>query len=64
MATLTHLRRLEAGYWERDWRNTHRESAVYPENHLWDAVHGYLDLLTAGRRFPATSAEPAVLAVA
>jgi hypothetical protein len=25
---------------------------TYPENHLWDAVHGYLDLLAASRRGP------------
>jgi hypothetical protein len=50
-ASLAHLQRVEAGYWERDWRNTHRGLGVYPENHLWDAVHGYLDLLAAGRRF-------------
>ncbi len=46
-ASLAHLRRVEAGFWERDWRSAHRGSAVYPENHLWDAVHGYLDLLGA-----------------
>jgi hypothetical protein len=51
-ASLAHLRRVEAGYWERDWRNTHRGFGVYPENHLWDAIHGYLDLLTASRRLP------------
>jgi hypothetical protein len=52
VASLAHLQRVEGGYWERDWRSTHRGSGVYPENHLWDAVHGYLDLLTASRRFP------------
>jgi hypothetical protein len=51
-ASLAHMQRVEAVYWERDWRNTHRGYGVYPENHLWDAVHGYLDLLTASRRFP------------
>jgi hypothetical protein len=51
-SSLAHLQRVEAGYWERDWRTTHRGSGVYPENHLWDAIHGYLDLLTASRRFP------------
>jgi hypothetical protein len=50
-ASLAHLQRVEAGYWERNWRNTHRGSGVYPENHLWNAVHGYLDLLTASRCF-------------
>jgi hypothetical protein len=50
-ASLAHLQRVEAGYRERSWRTTHRGSGVYPENHLWDAVHGYLDLRTASRRF-------------
>ncbi|MFC5000687.1 hypothetical protein ACFPIJ_22965 [Dactylosporangium cerinum] len=43
--SLAHLRRVEAGYWERDWRFAHRDNGVYPENHLWEAVSGYLDLL-------------------
>jgi hypothetical protein len=46
-ACLAHLRRVEAGFWEREWRSTNRGSGIYPENHLWDAVHGYLDLLDA-----------------
>jgi hypothetical protein len=46
-ASLAHLRRVEAAFWERDWRSAHRGSGVYPEHHLWDAVHGYLDLLGA-----------------
>jgi hypothetical protein len=49
-AALAHLRRVEAGYWEREWRMEHRGLGVYPENHLWDAVHGYLDLLAASRQ--------------
>jgi hypothetical protein len=48
-ASLAHLRRVEAGFWERDWRSAHRGLGVYPENHLWDAVHGYLDLLSAAQ---------------
>jgi hypothetical protein len=51
-ASLTHLRRVEAAYWEREWRTEHRGLGVYPENHLWDAVHGYLDLLAASQRLP------------
>jgi hypothetical protein len=50
-ASLAHLQRVAAGYWERNWRSTHRGCGVYPETHLWDAVHGYLDLLTASQRF-------------
>ena len=46
-ASLAHLRHTEAGYWERDWRAAHRGAGTYPEQHLWNAVHGYLDLLTA-----------------
>ena len=58
-ASLAHLRRLEAAYWERDWRVAHRGSGVHPENHLWDAVHGYLDLVDAVRpRQPWSKATP------
>ena len=32
---------------EHHWRSDHRGIGVYPENHLWDAVHAYLDLLRA-----------------
>lgn len=46
-ASLAHLRAVEASYWEPDWRRQHRGGGVYPESHLWDAVHGYLDLLAA-----------------
>ncbi|MFG2038911.1 hypothetical protein [Dactylosporangium sp. NPDC048998] len=46
-ASLAHLRRVEGGFWDRDWRSAHRGLGIYPENHLWDAVHGYLDLLGA-----------------
>lgn len=46
-AALAHLRRVEADYWERGWRSAHRGSGVYPEDHLWNAAHGYLDLLKA-----------------
>ena len=48
-ASLAHLRRVEARYWDQDWRNAHHGSGIYPENHLWDAAHGYLDLLSATR---------------
>lgn len=46
-ASLAHLRAVEASYWERDWRRDHRGFGIYPESHLWNAVHGYLDLLAA-----------------
>ena len=46
-ASLAHLRAVEASYWEQDWRREHRGGSIYPESHLWNAVHGYLDLLSA-----------------
>jgi hypothetical protein len=46
-ASLVHLRRVEDGFWSRDWRAGDRGLGVHPEHHLWDAVHGYLDLLAA-----------------
>jgi hypothetical protein len=46
-ASLSHLRDVEAGFRERDWRSAHKGSGIYPEDHLWNAVHGYLDLLAA-----------------
>lgn len=39
------LPRVTADYWERDWRREHRGNRRYPENELWEAVNGYLDLL-------------------
>jgi hypothetical protein len=34
-----------AAYWEREWRRDHKGFGMYPEDHLWRATHGYLDLL-------------------
>jgi hypothetical protein len=48
-ASLAHLQRVDAAYWERDWRREHKGLGVYPEDHLWRATHGYLDLLAATR---------------
>ena len=31
------------------WRREHRGYGRYPENELWDAVEGYLDLLDASQ---------------
>jgi hypothetical protein len=44
-AAQAHLRQVENDYWEWDWQREHRGLGIYPENHLWNAVHGYLDLL-------------------
>jgi hypothetical protein len=46
-ASLTYLRLVDDAYWEHSWRREHRAGGVYPEQHLWEAVHGYLDLLGA-----------------
>jgi hypothetical protein len=44
---LARLREVHANYWERDWRRENRGNYRYPENALWEAVNGYLDLLDA-----------------
>lgn len=49
-AALTRLRDVHRDYWERDWRREHRGNHRYPENELWDAVDGYLDLLDVADR--------------
>lgn len=49
-ASLVHLRRVQDSYFEREWRSTHKGFGVYPEDHLWHAVEGYLDLLDANRK--------------
>lgn len=49
-ASLVHLRRVQESYFEREWRSTHKGFGVYPEDHLWHAVEGYLDLLDANRK--------------
>lgn len=45
-ASLTHLRRVVEGYWDREWRADHKGLGWYPEDHLWRAAHGYLDLMS------------------
>lgn len=44
---LGHLRAVHQTYWDRDWRKVHRGGGRYPEDHLFEAVDGYLDLLEA-----------------
>ena len=44
---LSHLRDVADRYWEPGWRREHKGSGGHPEDHLWRAVHGYLDLLDA-----------------
>lgn len=55
-ACLAHLREVEEAYWERDWRNEHRDDGIYPEHHLWNAVWGYLDLLRTTDNDPGAAA--------
>jgi hypothetical protein len=49
---LAHLRGIRDRYWQRTWRGDHHASGMGPEDHLWDAVHGYLDLLDAAATPP------------
>ncbi|HEX5119716.1 MAG TPA: hypothetical protein VFW65_31395 [Pseudonocardiaceae bacterium] len=44
---LAQLHTVDQKYWDRDWRHEHRGGGRHPENHLWEAVDGYLDLLGA-----------------
>ncbi|MBN9740063.1 hypothetical protein DMP23_02925 [Amycolatopsis sp. A1MSW2902] len=55
---LRQLRVVHQKYWDRDWRREHRGNGRYPENRLWDAVDGYLDLLTALRWPDAATDQP------
>jgi len=50
-AALAHLRAMTETYWDREWRRDNRGNGRYPENHLWEAVYGYLDLLDADSGF-------------
>jgi hypothetical protein len=52
-ASITHLRAVRDRYWDdADWRRAHRRDGRYPEDHLWQAVDGYLDLLDASTSAP------------
>lgn len=42
-----HLTRVRDQFWSRGWRQAHHAAGVSAEDHLWDAVNGYLDLLEA-----------------
>lgn len=46
-ASLTHLRSVRDAYWQHNWCRENRGLGLDPEDHLWNAVHGYLDLLEA-----------------
>lgn len=49
-ASLAHLREVRDRYWDSEWRRDHQGYGTYPENHLWNAVWGYLDLSDAARQ--------------
>jgi hypothetical protein len=44
---LRHLRSVHSAYWDRDWRREHGGLGRNPENTLWEAVEGYLDIRDA-----------------
>lgn len=46
-ASLTHLRHVTDSYWEPAWRRDHKGFALYPQDHLWRAAQGYLELRDA-----------------
>jgi len=46
---LARLREVRDKYWDHDWRREHRGYGRYPENELWEAVEGFLDLVDASR---------------
>lgn len=54
-AAAAHLRRVRDQYWARGWRKAHHAAGTYPENYLWDAVNGYLDLRAAADGLPGGS---------
>jgi hypothetical protein len=45
-----HLTTVTASFHDRDWRREHRGGGIYPEDHLWWATAGFLDLDDAIRR--------------
>jgi hypothetical protein len=51
-AAEAHLQRVRDQYWARGWRKAHHAAGTYPENYLWDAVNGYLDLVAAAQGLP------------
>lgn len=51
-AALGRLRGVRDSYWDQQWRREHRGFGRYPENELWEAVEGYLDLYDASQADP------------
>ncbi len=44
------LRAVHEKYWDEGWRREHRGTGRYPEEDLWDATRGYLELRDSSRR--------------
>lgn len=44
-----HLRTVRDRFWDREWRRDHKGGGDYPEQHLWNAADGYLEMLDAVR---------------
>jgi hypothetical protein len=57
-AALRHLRQVHGSYWDADWRREHRGMGRYPEHELWEAVEGYLDLMSASCPTPQQADTP------
>jgi hypothetical protein len=43
-AARKHLESVTDAYYDRDWRSDHKGLGVYPEDHLWWATAGFLEL--------------------
>ncbi|MBB5787038.1 hypothetical protein HD601_001613 [Jiangella mangrovi] len=40
-----HLRTVRDHYWDRDWRREHHGDGDYPDQQLWSATDGYLEMV-------------------
>jgi hypothetical protein len=45
-----HLTRMVERFYDRDWRDQHKYQGVFPQDHLWWAAAGFLELDKALRR--------------
>jgi hypothetical protein len=43
----SYLAEVVESFYERDWRRAHQGGGVHPEDHLWCAAAGFMDLDTA-----------------
>jgi hypothetical protein len=63
-AAAARLQQVRDRFWARGWRQAHHAAGSLPENHLWDAVNGYLDLLAAAGGSPGSPEATAVAGLA